>query len=140
MIGLFVAIGALRSSGVIDVFVKILSPFISIFDFPSEIMPLALLRPISGSASIAVATDIMKNFGVNSNLGFIASILMGSTETTVYTIAVYSSSIGVKKTRFVLASALIADFVGIVLSVVIRKCVFQIIKNCKFFVKNFTLK
>lgn len=140
LIGLFLAIGALRSSGVIDVFVKILSPFISVFDFPSEIMPLALLRPISGSASIAVATDIMKNFGVNSNLGFIASILMGSTETTVYTIAVYSSSIGVKKTRFVLASALIADFVGIVLSVVIRKYVFQIIKNCKFFVKNFTLK
>ena len=122
LIGLFLAIGTLRSAGVIDAFVKILMPFINQFGFPSNIMPLALLRPISGSASIAVATDIMKNFGVDSKIGFIASILMGSTETTIYTIAVYSSSIGVKKTRFVLLASLIADIVGIILSVVIRKC------------------
>ena len=65
-------------------------------------MPLALLRPISGSASIAVATDIMKNYGVDSSIGLIASTIMGSTETTLYTIAVYSSSVRIKKTRFVL--------------------------------------
>ena len=82
-------------------------------------MPLAIIRPISGSASIAVATDIMKNFGVDSNIGFIAAVIMGSTETTVYTIAVYTSSVGIKKTRFVLWASLIADFVGMVTSVVI---------------------
>ena len=117
LIGLFVAIAALRSSGIIDAIVKVLSPILSIINFPSEIMPLALLRPISGSASIAVATDIMKNYGVDSNIGLIASIIMGSTETTLYTIAVYSSSVGIKKTRFVLAAALIADFVGMLTSV-----------------------
>ena len=82
-------------------------------------MPLAIIRPISGSSSIAVATDIMKTFGVDSNIGLMASVIMGSTETTVYTIAVYTSSVGIKKTRFVLWAALFADFVGIVVSVVV---------------------
>ena len=84
-------------------------------------MPLALLRPISGSASIAVATDIMKNYGVDSSIGLIASTIMGSTETTLYTIAVYSSSVRIKKTRFVLAAALIADFVVMIVSVTVIK-------------------
>lgn len=119
LVGLFFAIGALRSSGVIDVIVNFLIPIFKIFNFPSEILPLALIRPISGSASIAVATDIMKNFGVDSNIGIIASVIMGSTETTVYTIAIYTSSVGIKNTRFVLWAALIADFVGIVTSILV---------------------
>ena len=119
LVGLFVAIGALRSSGIIDLIVKVLTPFFNMINFPTEILPLAIIRPISGSASIAVATDIMKNFGVDTNIGMIASVIMGSTETTVYTIAVYTSSVGIKKTRFVLWSALIADFVGMVTSVVV---------------------
>lgn len=119
LVGLFVAIGALRSSGIIDLLVTVLTPILNFVSFPTEILPLAIIRPISGSASIAVATDIMKNFGVDSNIGLIASVIMGSTETTVYTIAVYTSSVGVRKTRFVLWAALIADFVGIVTSVVV---------------------
>lgn len=120
LVGLFVAIGALRSSGIIDAIVNILSPFLKIINIPSEIMPLALLRPISGSGSIAVATDIMKIYGVDSKIGIIASIIMGSTETTLYTIAVYTSSVGIKKTRFVLIAALIADVVGMLVSVIVR--------------------
>ena len=119
LVGLFVAIGALRSSGVIDLIVKFLTPALNIINFPTEILPLAIIRPISGSSSIAVATDIMKNFGVDSNIGLIASVIMGSTETTIYTIAIYTSSVGIKKTRFVLWAALIADFVGMLTSVVI---------------------
>lgn len=119
LVGLFVAIGTLRSSGVIDLVVNFLTPILNLFSFPTEVLPLAIIRPISGSASIAVATDIMKNFGVDSNIGFIASVIMGSTETTVYTIAVYTSSVGIKKTRFVLWASLIADFVGIVTSVIV---------------------
>jgi len=120
LIGLFVAIGALRSSGIIDLIVNLLNPILNLINFPSEIMPLALLRPISGSASIAVATDIIKNYGVDSKIGLIASIVMGSTETTLYTIAIYSSCVGIKKTRFVLIAALIADIVGISVSVIVR--------------------
>lgn len=124
LVGLFVAIGALRSSGVIDLIVDFLTPAFKMVGFSTEILPLALIRPISGSSSIAVATDIMKNFGVDSKIGLIASVIMGSTETTVYTIAVYTSSIGVKKTRFVLWAALIADFVGIATSVVVCNFLF----------------
>lgn len=119
LVGLFVAIGALRSSGIIDLIVNFLTPILSFVNFPTEILPLALIRPISGSSSIAVATDIMNTFGVDSNIGLIASVIMGSTETTVYTIAVYTSSVGIKKTRFVLWASLIADFVGIVTSVIV---------------------
>lgn len=119
LVGLFVAIGALRSSGIIDLIINFITPVLNLVSFPTEILPLALIRPISGSSSIAVATDIMNKFGVDSNIGLMASIIMGSTETTVYTIAVYTSSVGIKKTRFVLWAALIADFVGIITSIVI---------------------
>ena len=119
LVGLFVAIGALRSSGIIDLIINFLTPVLNLVNFPTEILPLALIRPISGSSSIAVATDIMNKFGVDSNIGLMASVIMGSTETTVYTIALYTSSVGIKNTRFVLWAALIADFVGIVTSVVV---------------------
>lgn len=119
LIGLFLAIGVLRSSGVIDIIINFITPILNVIKFPSEIMPLAMLRPISGSASIAVATDIMKTYGVDSNIGIIASTIMGSTETTLYTIAVYTGSVKIKKTRFVLAAALIADVVGMLVSVAV---------------------
>ncbi len=119
LIGLFVAIGALRSSGIINLIINLIMPLLNLLNIPSEIMPLAILRPISGSASMAVATDIMKNFGVDSTIGILASVIMGSTETTLYTIAVYSSSVGIKNTRFVLWAALAADLAGIIASVVI---------------------
>lgn len=119
LIGLFVAIGALRSSGIIDMITNVVGPLLDIIHFPSELMPLAILRPISGSSSIAVATDIMQNFGVDSLIGKMASVIMGSTETTIYTIAIYTSCIKVKKTRNVLVAALIADVVGMLVSVAI---------------------
>lgn len=119
LVGLFVAIGALRSSGIIDLIVNFLTPVLNLVNFPTEILPLAFIRPISGSSSIAVATDIMNKFGVDSNIGLMASVIMGSTETTVYTIAVYTSSVGIKKTRFVLWASLIADFVGIITSIAV---------------------
>jgi len=119
LIGIFVAVGALRSSGVLDFIIQAVSPITNLLNIPGEIMPLAIIRPISGSASTAVATDIMTKFGVDSNIGLIASTLMGSTETTFYTIAIYTSAVGVKKTKFVLAAALIGDVVGMLFSVAI---------------------
>ena len=119
LIGLFVAIGALRNSGVLDLIINVVNPILSVIHFPSELMPLAMLRPISGSSSIAIATDIMKNCGVDSNIGMMASTIMGSTETTLYTIAIYTSCVKIKKTRFILIAALAADIVGILTSVVV---------------------
>lgn len=119
LIGIFLAIGALRASGIIDLIVRILSPILTILKIPAEIMPLAMLRPISGSASMAVATDIISQYGVDSTIGLIASTIMGSTETTFYTIALYTSAVGIKKTRYVLKAALLADVVGMLASVII---------------------
>lgn len=119
LIGLFVAIGALRSSGIINFFINILSPITNCIGVPNEIMPLALLRPISGSASIAVGTDIMQQYGVDSQIGLIVSTIMGSTETTLYTIAIYTSVVKIKKTRGILIAALIGDIVGMLISVAI---------------------
>lgn len=117
LIGLFVAIGALRTSGVLDLVINILSPVTNLINIPKEIMPLAILRPISGSASTAIAVDIMKTYGVDSLIGQIASTLMGSTETTIYTIAIYTSIVKIKKTRYVLLAGLMGDIVGTVASV-----------------------
>lgn len=119
LIGLFVAIGALRCSGILDFIIKLIYPIVEILNIPTEIMPLAILRPISGSASIAIGSDIMNQYGVDSKIGLITSTIMGSTETTLYTIAIYTSVVGIKKTRFVLAAALIGDFIGMLTSVVI---------------------
>lgn len=119
LLGLFLAIGTLRSSGLLEMITNSLSFFTNMIGIPSEVVPLALLRPISGSASLAVATDIMTKYGVDSRIGLIASTIMGSTETTFYTIAIYTSSIGVKKIRFVLIAALIADIVGIITSAIV---------------------
>ncbi len=117
LIGLFVAIGALRNSGILDMIIRIITPLLNVIHFPSEIMPLAMLRPISGSGSIAVATDIMKTYGVDNSIGMMASVIMGSTETTLYTIAIYTSCVKIKKTRFVLLASLVADIVGMLVSV-----------------------
>ncbi len=119
LIGIFLAVGALRSSGLIDLIIHIIKPVIEMLKIPAEIMPLALLRPISGSASMAVATDIISKHGVDSMIGLIASTIMGSTETTFYTIALYTSAVGIKKIRFVVVAALIADITGMLVSVAI---------------------
>lgn len=124
LIGLFVAIGMLRSSGVIDFITKLISPVLALIKFPAEIVPLALLRPISGSASMAVATDIIKQNGVESFVGILASVIMGATETTLYTIAVYTSSVKIKNTRGIIFAALAADITGIVVSLLICRAIF----------------
>lgn len=111
LIGIFLAVGALRTSGIIDLIINLIKPILNLLKIPSEIMPLAMLRPISGSASMAIATDIMSKYGVDSVIGVIASTIMGSTETTFYTIALYTSAVGIKKIRFVLVAALVADIV-----------------------------
>lgn len=119
LIGIFLAVGALRASGIIELIIKIIEPVINMLRIPAQIMPLAMLRPISGSASMAIATDIMSKYGVDNMIGLIASTIMGSTETTFYTIALYTSAVGIKKIRFVLIAALTADIIGMLTSVAI---------------------
>lgn len=123
LLGLFLSISVLRESGIINAITTAILPLLNLLKIPSEILPLALLRPISGSASMAVATDIMSNYGVDSIIGLMTSTIMGSTETTLYTIALYTSAVKIKKTRFVLIAALLADFAGMLTSVIFWRIV-----------------
>lgn len=119
LIGLFFAIGLLNNSGIIDFIVKLISPILDYLKIPKEILPLVILRPISGSASMAVATEIIKNNGVDSITGLSACVIMGATETTLYTIAVYTSAVKVKKTRHILIASLMADMTGVITAIII---------------------
>ena len=124
LIGLFVAIGMLRSSGILEFIATLISPVLDFIKFPTEVIPLALLRPISGSASMAVATDIIKQYGVDSFIGILTSVIMGATETTLYTIAVYTSCVRIKNTRGILIAALAADVTGIIVALLICRAFF----------------
>lgn len=119
LLGIFLAVGLLRTSGILDTVIYFISPITNFLKIPSQILPLAMLRPISGSASMGIAVDIMKQYGVDNVIGMITSTIMGSTETTFYTIAIYTACIKIKKIRFVLVAALLADLAGMIASVII---------------------
>lgn len=121
MLGLFVAVGMIRESGIIEMFCQLISPIIELFKIPKEIIPLGILRTISGSAAISLATDIMQTNGVDSYLGNIASVLTAATETTIYTIAIYTSTLKVKKSGRILIISLIGDFIALILAINICK-------------------
>ena len=121
LIGLMVAINMFRASGALELLAKGLAPALDFLRLPADVLPLALLRPISGSASTAIVTDIFKNLGPDSPAGNIASVMMGSTETTFYTVAVYFGAVGIKNTRHTIAAALLADLTGILLATILTR-------------------
>ena len=119
IIGLVSAITMLRASGAIDLLCHALGPFSSFIGFPAEVLPMAILRPISGGASVAVLQDVLSTYGPDSFAGRVASVISGSTETTFYTLTVYFAATKAKDTRHTLKSALLADLCGIFLSAVL---------------------
>lgn len=124
LVALSVCVGMLRASGAIDAFGNLLAPAARAIGFPKECMPLALLRPLSGSGALVVFDEIIKEHGPDSFVGRVASVLMGSTETTFYTIAVYMGATKVKKTRHCIFSAISADMTGFLLSAIAVKIFF----------------
>lgn len=112
LILLLTAVTMLRSSGAIDLISGFFAPVMRFLGIPPETVILVLIRPISGSAALAVGAELMASHGVNSFVGRTAAIMLGSTETTFYTISVYFGAAGIKKTRYTLPAALFADFVG----------------------------
>lgn len=112
LVMLLTAVTMLRSSGAMELIGSLLSPVFHFFGIPEETALLVLIRPISGSAALAVGTELMAEYGVDSLVGRTAAVMLGSTETTFYTISVYFGAAGIKKTRYTLPAALIADFTG----------------------------
>ncbi|WP_303863693.1 spore maturation protein [Alkalibaculum bacchi] len=124
LITMLIAIGIFRNSGLLDFIISLLSPVLNTLQIPEEILPLAIMRPISGSGSTAILSDILINNHPDSLVGKMASTMMGSTETTFYVIALYLGSIGVKKHKYTLKASLLADLSGMVASIVISYILF----------------
>ena len=112
LILLLTAVHMLKASGAVEILSQLLSPLFSVFGIPPETAMLVLIRPISGSAALAVGADLMAQYGVDSAIGRTVAVMLGSTETTFYTISVYFGAAGIQKTRYCIPAALFADFVG----------------------------
>ena len=112
LIVLLTAVYMLRASGATEILSSILSTVFSFFEIPPETALLVLIRPISGSAALAVGAELMGRYGVDSTIGRTAAVMLGSTETTFYTISVYFGAAGIRNTRYTVPAALFADFVG----------------------------
>ncbi|TQI68946.1 nucleoside recognition domain-containing protein [Clostridium sp. KNHs216] len=116
LVGLMMAVSMLNASGALDILSSLLAPAARLLGLPPEVMPLALIKPVSGSGATAVLAQIFQNNGTESFAGRVASVMSGSTETTFYAIAVYFGSVGVKKTRHTIPAAMTADLTAFVVS------------------------
>lgn len=116
LLALVVAVSMLRASGVLDAFIRIAAPAADFLGLPKEVMPLTVLSPLSGSGSLSMYESILNSYGADSYIGLVASVMMGSTETTFYAVTVYYGSIGIEKSRCTIPAALCADITGFVCS------------------------
>jgi len=124
LVAILVAIGMFRASGAMEMFISFISPILNIIGFPPENVPLAIMRPLSGSGSLGLFTDLVNEYGTDSLFTKIGATMFGSTETTFYVLAVYFGSVGVRKSRHALIAGLIADAVGVIAAVYICKIIF----------------
>lgn len=124
LVAMLVAIGIFRASGAMELLVKGLSPIAHLIGMPPEVLPLALLRPLSGSGSLGLMADIMKKYGPDSFIGILASTMYGSSETTFYVLAVYFGAVNIHRTRHAVAAGLIADVVGMLGALLICRILF----------------
>jgi spore maturation protein B len=125
LVGMMVAISVFRASGAMEVLSQILQPLTSRAGVPSEVLPLAVMRPLSGSGVLGMATELMKTHGPDSLIGRIASVMQGTTDTTFFVLTVYFGSIGVKKYRYSIITGLTADITGFIASVYICNLIFK---------------
>ena len=112
LVGLMTAVYMLRASGALDLAAQALSPVMERLGLPAELLPLMLVRPVSGSAALGVGAELISAYGPDSYLGRTAAVMLGSTETTFYTVAVYFGAVGVSRTRYAVPAALCADLTG----------------------------
>ena len=119
LVGMLVAIGMFRGSGAMDLLTNALRPLLASINFPPEVFPLAVLRTLTGSGSLAITTDLIKTFGPDSFLGRTAATMYGSSETTFYVLAVYFGAVQVKRTRHAVPAALIGDVVAAIATVAV---------------------
>lgn len=119
LVAILFAIGMFRASGAMDGLIAILKPVLSWIGFPPEVLPMAIMRPLTGSGSVGILADLIATHGEDSLIVKMAATMFGSTETTFYVLAVYFGAVGIKRTRYAVQAGLIADLAGIIASVVV---------------------
>ena len=124
LILLLTSVSMLRASGAVEVLSRWFAPVFTFFGIPPETAMLVLIRPISGSAALAIGAELMAQHGVDSLIGRTAAVMLGSTETTFYTISVYFGAAGIKKTRYTVPAALAADLTGFIMASLTAKWLF----------------
>ena len=123
-IAMILAVNLFINSNVLDYIFSLLKPLFESINVPVDILPLAIIRPISGSASLAYINNIFKIYGPDSFIGVLSSVIQGCTDTTMYVLTLYFGSIGVKKIRYSLFAGLCADLIGIIISIIVVKIFF----------------
>lgn len=124
LVAMLVAIGIFRAGGAMEILAAILAPFTNLIGMPAEALPMALMRPLSGSGALGMMSEIMKTHGADSIIGRMVSVMMGSGETTFYVLAVYFGSVGITRTRQAVPAGIVADIVSVLMSVWIVNMVF----------------
>ncbi|WP_273129115.1 spore maturation protein [Metabacillus sp. HB246100] len=124
LVGMLVAISVFRASGALEFLMDFMKPVLEVLHVPSEIVPLAFIRPISGTAALGLTSDIISTYGPDSFIGMLAATMQGSTDTTLYVLTVYFGAVGIRKMGDSLKVGLLADFVGIVAAIVIVSLLF----------------
>ena len=125
LVGMIVAIGLFRGSGALELFTSLLTPVLRLTGIPAELLPLALMRPLSGSGALAIAVEMMHAYGPDSLLGRTATTMQGSTDTTLFVLTVYFGAVGIQKTRHALVSGLLGDLVGMLAAIFLCRMVFH---------------
>ncbi|MCH8558763.1 MAG: spore maturation protein [Balneolia bacterium] len=119
LVAILFAIGMFRASGAMEMLISLLDPVLAFVGFPAEVLPMAIMRPLTGSGSVGVMADLIAAYGEDSLIVKMAGTMFGSTETTFYVLAVYFGAVGIRKVRYAVQAGLIADFTGVIASVAV---------------------
>jgi spore maturation protein B len=121
---MLVAIAVFRESKALDYFINLIKPAVQLIGLPAEVVPLVLVKPLSGSGALGVLSDILIKYGPDSFIGRLSSIIMGTTETIFYTLTVYFGAVNIRKIRHTLWAALLADMVAIIMAITLARLMF----------------
>lgn len=124
LVAILFAIGMFRASGAMDFLIRGLNPFLALIGFPAEVLPMAIIRPLTGSGSAGIVVDMIQQYGEDSIFVKMAAVMFGSTETTFYVIAVYFGAVNIKKTRHAVPAGLTADFSAMIIAVWVVRLLF----------------
>lgn len=124
LLAMLVAIAVFRESKALDYFIALIKPIVKLIGLPPEVVPLVLVKPLSGSGALGVLSDILIKYGADSYIGRLSSVIMGTTETIFYTLTIYFGAVGIKKIRHTLWAAVMADFVAIIMAITLTRFMF----------------